>query len=118
MLVNINSPREVAQALGERLRAQRLAQNLSQNEVAQMAGLSLGALRKLEQSGQSSLQSLLCAAQALGLLNEINDLFTLKRYSIAQMQAVYAADKRKRASRLNARLNAKQNMRQKPPQNP
>jgi transcriptional regulator with XRE-family HTH domain len=85
--------------LGQRLRAQRLAQGLPQRELAQMAGLSLGALRKLESSGQSSLETLVHVVQALGLVNELEDLFVLKRHSIAQMEQAEAAGQRQRAPR-------------------
>lgn len=90
---------EILQTLGQRIRAQRLAQGLTQSELAQMAGLSLGALRKLESTGQSSLETLIRVVQALGLVQELEDLFVLKRQSIAQMEQAEAAGRRQRASR-------------------
>jgi transcriptional regulator with XRE-family HTH domain len=81
------------------MRAQRLAQGLPQRELAQMAGLSLGALRKLESSGQCSLETLVRAVQALGLAGELEDLFALKRLSIAQMEQAEVANQRQRAPR-------------------
>ncbi|KAF1069319.1 helix-turn-helix transcriptional regulator [Variovorax sp.] len=90
---------EVLQALGQRVRAQRLAQQVPQRELAQMAGLSLGAVRKLESSGQTSLETLVRAVQALGLVNELEDLFVLKRQSIAQMEQAEAVSQRQRATR-------------------
>jgi transcriptional regulator with XRE-family HTH domain len=90
---------EILLVLGQRIRAQRLAQELSQLELAQMAGLSLGAVRKLENSGQCSVETLVRAVQALGLVDELEDLFALKRQSIAQMEAAEAATRRQRAPR-------------------
>ena len=90
---------EILQALGQRLRAQRLAQDLPQSELAAMAGLSLGALRKLENSGQSSLETFVRAVQALGLADELETMFVLKRQSIAQMAQAEAAGQRQRAPR-------------------
>jgi transcriptional regulator with XRE-family HTH domain len=90
---------EVLETLGHRVRAQRLAQGLPQRELAQMAGLSLGALRKLEGTGQSSLDTLVRTAQALGLVQELDDLFVLQRQSIAQMEQAHAAQQRQRAPR-------------------
>jgi len=90
---------EILQTLGQRVRAQRLAQGLPQRELAQMAGLSLGALRTLESSGQSSLETLVRAVQALGLVNELEHLFVLKRQSIAQMEQAEAVSQRQRATR-------------------
>ncbi len=99
MSFKLASTGEILEALGRRLRAQRLAQGLPQYELAQMAGLSLGALRKLESSGQSSLETLVRVVQALGLADELEDLFVLKRHSIAQMELAEAAGQRQRAPR-------------------
>ncbi|MFA5631940.1 MAG: helix-turn-helix transcriptional regulator [Porticoccaceae bacterium] len=89
---------EILQQLGERLRAQRLAQALPQHELAAMAGLSLGAVRKLENSGRSSLETLVRVTQALGLVEELQPLFALKRQSIAEMEQAAQA-RRQRAPR-------------------
>lgn len=90
---------EILQALGQRLRMQRLAQHLPQRELAAMAGLSLGAVRKLEGSGQSSLETLVRVVQALGLTDELEALFEMKRQSIADMVRAEAANQRRRAPR-------------------
>lgn len=99
MTFRLSTPIEILHALGVRLREQRLAQSLTQRELAQMAGLSLGALRKLESNGQCSLETLVRVAQALGLLEALDDLFVLKRQSIAQMERVELAHRRQRAPR-------------------
>jgi transcriptional regulator with XRE-family HTH domain len=99
MAFKLASANEILLALGQRLRTQRLAQGLPQRELAQMAGLSLGALRKLESSGQSSLETLVHVVQALGLVDELDDLFVLKRQSIAQMAQAESAGQRQRAPR-------------------
>jgi transcriptional regulator with XRE-family HTH domain len=96
----LSSPDEIQGALGARLRRQRLAQNLPQRELAHMAGLSLGALRKLEGSGQCSLETLVRVVQALGLMDGLENLFLLKQESIAQMAQDAALNNRQRAPRL------------------
>ena len=98
----LSTPAEILHTLVARLREQRLAQSLTQRELAQMAGLSLGALRKLETDGQCSLETLVRAAQALGLQEALDDLFVLKRQSIAQMEQVDAVSRRRRAPRKKA----------------
>lgn len=95
----ISTPSEVMEILGSRLRAHRLAQQLSQHELAGMAGLSLGALRKLERDGQCSLETLIRVAQALGLVGELDELFMLKPQSISQMEMVEMVRQRQRAPR-------------------
>lgn len=102
MTFQLSTSVEVLHALGVRLREQRLAQSLTQRELAQMSGLSLGALRKLETDGQCSLETLIRVVQALGLLGELDDLFVLKRQSIAQMEQVDLVSRRQRAPRKKA----------------
>ena len=95
----LSTPAEILHTLGVRLREQRLAQSLTQRDLAHMAGLSLGALRKLESNGQCSLETLVRAAQALGLLEALEGLFALKRQSIAQMEQIDVVSRRQRAPR-------------------
>ncbi|MDR3220869.1 MAG: helix-turn-helix domain-containing protein [Candidatus Accumulibacter sp.] len=99
MALDLATPVEILQTLGNRLRRQRLAQDLSQRELAQMAGLSLGAVRKLEGDGRCSLETLVRALQALGLAGELEDLFALRRQSIVQMELAEQARQRQRAPR-------------------
>ncbi len=99
MAFTLNALPEIQSILGQRLRAQRLAQGLPQRELAQMAGLSLGALRKLEGSGQCSLETLIRTIQALGLVDELENLFVLRRQSIAQMEQAESTQHRQRAPR-------------------
>ncbi|KQM79980.1 DNA-binding protein [Xylophilus sp. Leaf220] len=90
---------EVLQTVGDRLRVHRLAQAMSQQELASTAGLSQGAVRQLERNGQSSLDTLVRVVQALGLVGELDDLFVPRRQSIAQMDQAEAAGLRQRAPR-------------------
>ena len=89
---------EVCQALGARLRAQRLAQNLQQAELAQKAGVSKLTVLKLENKGLVTFHSFIQVVRALGLLDELTEIFTLQSKSIAMMEAADAAAKRVRAS--------------------
>jgi transcriptional regulator with XRE-family HTH domain len=89
---------EILQELGARLRAQRLAQSLTQQQLADMASVSLGTIKTLERSGSSSLETLVRVVQALGLADDLASLFELKLDSIAHMQALSQAQ-RQRASR-------------------
>lgn len=99
MAFNLSPTPDILLAIGQRVRAQRLAQGLPQSELAEMAGLSLGALRKLESSGQSSLETLVRAMQALGRVSELDDLLVLQEQSIAQMAQAFATRQRQRAPR-------------------
>ena len=58
-----------------------------------------GRCANCESSGQCSLETLIRVAQALGLLEALDDLFVLKRQSIAQMEQVDLVSRRQRAPR-------------------
>ena len=58
---------EITAELGLRLKAVRLSQSLTQADLAERAGISVGTVKSLERTGQSSVASLVRAVQALGL---------------------------------------------------
>jgi hypothetical protein len=64
-----------------------------------MAGLSLGAVRKLESDGQCSLATLIRVSQSLGLIGELEAVFAQKPQSIAAMQRAAQIQLRQRAPR-------------------
>lgn len=97
MHFGLASTAEIAEELGRRLRAHRLAQNLSQVELAARAGISRRTLIDFEHSGRGSLEVFLRVAAALGLIESMSSLFELKPKSIKDMEK--ASQKRKRASR-------------------
>ena len=83
---NLATYTEMGKELGQRLRTQRLAQLLSQEELALRAGLSGSTIKNLESKGQASLESVLRVVMALGLTHELQEIFSLKVESIAQME--------------------------------
>ena len=93
---------EIMAELGQRLRAQRLSRLITQEELAGRAGVSSGAIKTLESSGRTTLETLVRVAHALSLTGELADLFLMKpTVSIAEMErAEYAV--RKRARRKSA----------------
>ncbi len=97
LMLDFATATEVCQQLGQRLRAQRLAQLLTQAELAARAGVALGTVRKLEGSGQSSVESLVRVVQALGLVAELQNLWAQPPQSIAQMVQAEQASRRQRA---------------------
>ena len=80
------SHQEICAELGARLKAQRLAQLLKQADLAARAGVSTGTIKNLEATGQTSLESLVRVALALGLTDQLESLFRLQTKSIAQME--------------------------------
>lgn len=90
--------KEICAELGIRMRAQRIALNLTQPEVAERAGLSKGTISNIETQGQGTLESFVRVLQALGLALELQTLFQLKPTSIAQLEKLERSQ-RKRVSR-------------------
>ena len=94
---NFASYQEICTELGLRLKRQRLAQSLTQQDLAGRASVALGTVKNLESKGVSSMESLIRVVMALGLLDELASLFVLQAtHSIAQMERAQLAE-RKRA---------------------
>ena len=89
---------EITAELGLRLKAVRLSQSLTQADLAERAGISVGTVKSLERTGQSSVASLVRVVQALGLTDQLQSLFVLQVQSIAQMEQAQRAQ-RQRAPR-------------------
>lgn len=89
---------EVCKEIGARLKAQRLAQMLTQEEIAERAGLSVGTVKNIENKGQSSIESVVRLGLTLGLADHFQELFKLQVQSIAQMDQAEQS-RRIRASR-------------------
>lgn len=68
------TPLEVSKALAERHRNLRKQLKLSQEEMAERSGVSLGSLKRFENTGKISLDSLLKLMHLLGRLNEVDQL--------------------------------------------
>ena len=98
MDIGFSTYEEVCKELGARLKAQRLAQLLTQEELAARAGLSMGTVKNIENKGQSSIESVVRLGLALGLADHFQELFNLQVKSIAQMDQVERS-KRIRAPR-------------------
>ena len=99
MTFMLSSVEEILQTLGGRIRTQRLAQGISQQVLADRAGLSLGAVRQLEGRGQSGLDTLVRVLFVLGIVDELEDLFVLRQQSIAQKERANDLSRRQRAPR-------------------
>ncbi|MCL4481139.1 MAG: helix-turn-helix transcriptional regulator [Bacteroidetes bacterium] len=72
------TPLKVSKALAERHRSLRKQLKMSQEEMAERSGVSLGSLKRFENTGKISLDSLLKLMHLLGRLNEFDNLLLLK----------------------------------------
>ncbi|ANP47995.1 DNA-binding protein [Candidatus Viadribacter manganicus] len=73
----IKTSTEILVALGEALRARRVALNLSQEEAARRAGIGVRTLRRIESAGQGTIESLVNVAVAMRCEEKLGDIFPL-----------------------------------------
>ena len=71
----LQTPMDIQRELAARAKARRLALNITQAELAERSGVSLGSLRRFESTGEISLRSFLELALVLGELKEFSTLF-------------------------------------------
>ena len=70
-----STPLEVRKALAESHKLLRKKLRLSQKEMAERSGVSLGSLKRFENTGKISLEALLKLAHLSGRLNDFDTVF-------------------------------------------
>lgn len=73
------SPLEVSLEIAKRVREKRLEYNWSQKTLSIRSGVKYGTLKKFEQTGKISLESLLMLARVMRSLTDFDELFEKKR---------------------------------------
>ncbi|MBD5457267.1 MAG: helix-turn-helix domain-containing protein [Lachnospiraceae bacterium] len=69
------TPGEIQTLIAGRIRMIRRRRKISQKKLSELSGVSLGSLKRFEQSGEVSFLSLIKIATALGLNRELEHLF-------------------------------------------
>ncbi|GLR65161.1 helix-turn-helix transcriptional regulator [Marinospirillum insulare] len=95
--IGLMRPDEVALELGSRLQQHRLKQNLTQANLAKRLGVSVPTVSGLENGKNTSLETFIKTVFALGLQAELQELFTQRTLTIAELEQLSAAPKRQRA---------------------
>jgi len=90
------APAAVCEALGDRLKQARLNQDLTQTEVAELAGISRKAVLNAEK-GKAQLEVLVAILQALQLTAQLDQFLPPQRVSPVQL-AKLQGKRRQRAS--------------------
>lgn len=94
---SLETPEQVSQKLAFRIRVLRLARGWKQITLAERSGVSLASLRRFEESGRVSLQSLLDLAFALNRLDDFDALLQPPRASsLAELETAEQRPARKR----------------------
>lgn len=70
-------PSQVQIELSDRFRKLRKSKKIAQSELANKSGVSLGSIKRFEQTGQISLESLLKLAHLFDRLNDFDAVFTI-----------------------------------------
>lgn len=98
--LNAFNPAAMARNIATRVRERRLELNLTQNSLADKAGVSLGSLKRFENSYEISLKHLLMISIVLDSTEEFDHLFTKPQYqSIDEALKGASLKNRKRGSR-------------------
>lgn len=80
------TPKEINMVIAGRIRAIRKRRRMSQVELSEKSGVSLGSVKRFERSGDISLISLTKIATALDICNELENLFAeVKPQSIEEI---------------------------------
>ena len=69
------TPGEIQTLIAERIREVRRRRKISQKKMSELSGVSLGSVKRFEQSGEISFLSLIKIAAALNLNEELEHLF-------------------------------------------
>ena len=73
--IDLIAPPDVMQRTAQRAKALRLAQNITQQELADKVGIAVGTVKRFEKSGEIQFNHLLCIALVLGRLDDFKTLF-------------------------------------------
>ncbi len=99
MDLSLTKPGEIVKLLGDRLRKERLAQQMTQAEVAARAGIGVNTLSNLEAGRNTAFESLVRVAMVLGRRHELEELFKPKLESLDDILRYENVAKRHRAKR-------------------
>ena len=99
MDLSLSKPSEVVKLLCDRLRKERLAQQMTQAEVAARAGVGVNTLSNLEAGRNTAFESLVRVAMVLGRGSELQALFKPQLDSVDDILRYESSAKRHRAPR-------------------
>ncbi len=82
------TPSQISDSLKVKFKQKRKILGYTQVELSSRSGVSLGSLKRFEQSGQISLESLLKLAVILGCLEEFNSLCDKKEDDFKSIEEI------------------------------
>ncbi|MCH4813814.1 helix-turn-helix domain-containing protein [Vreelandella neptunia] len=94
--LSLSKPGEIVKRLCERLRKERLAQRMTQSEVAGRAGIGTNTVSNLEAGRNVGFENLVRVAMVLGRAKELDALFLPRLESIDDIRRYEESTQRKR----------------------
>lgn len=80
----LKSPTDINMEIARRMQKKRKANHLTQHQLAQKSGVSLGSVKRFERLGEISLTSLVKIAFVLDCEDDFDALFSKKEYQSIQ----------------------------------
>lgn len=102
--LSVQSPREIARTIAQRVKVLRLDRGWTQEEAAERAGLALATYRQFERTGQISLERLLKLAVVLSASEGFGQLFVRPpARSLSELEQLAERQTRQRGRRRDAK---------------
>lgn len=92
----LTKPDEIASLLCNRLRTERINQQMTQSELAKRAGIGVNTLSNLESGKNTSFENIIRVALILGRADELESLFKPKLESLDDLRRYESTLTRKR----------------------
>ncbi|MEJ2800817.1 helix-turn-helix protein [Comamonas sp. BIGb0124] len=96
MDLSLVKPDELVKLLAERLRKERLVQQMTQSELAARSGIGVATLSNLEAGRNTAFEGVVRVAMALGRRDELEALFMPKLDSLDDIRRYESGAKRQR----------------------
>jgi transcriptional regulator with XRE-family HTH domain len=97
--LSFSKPTELVKVLCERLRKERLTQQMTQGEVAARAGIGVNTVSNLEAGRSVAFENVVRVAVLLGRLHELEELFKPKLDSVEDILRYESSANRHRVRR-------------------
>ncbi|MDE2419640.1 MAG: helix-turn-helix transcriptional regulator [Gammaproteobacteria bacterium] len=94
---------EISQELGKRIHSKRLKKDLSQDQLATMAGIGVSTLIRMEKGQPSTLPNFIKVIIALGMVGDLEKLLVEDEITIDQFMAMNTSPTKKRARTIRKR---------------
>lgn len=94
------TPAEIEREFAERIRVARCMRRMTQRDLAERVGVSVGTIRNLERTGDCAFSTVIKVAQALHLERGLEGLFEVR---VASINDMIEQDRRTRSARKRVR---------------